>query len=200
MPAQEEATSTVDKESDLYKPLITLLEMQAKEDGVEAIVCPTHSLRARGRWQNPDVTHLAIERYPHLRQTRIVVTTYEVKQFPRWNVDAVYEAASHRRFAHRSYIVLEWPKNIEFSLTDPTYRLDQIFRECQRFDVGLATLHRHYNSYRFRERYEARQTPPKDEDIESWLEHVFERDEHALQAYNGRIRALETSFGKDPGD
>jgi hypothetical protein len=199
-PTQENVSSTVDRESHLYQPLVALLEAQAKEDSAEVVVCATDSLRARGKWQNPDVTHLAIEYYQHLRQTRIIVTTYEVKQFPRWTVDVVYEAASHRRFSHEAYVVLEWPNGIEFSLTDPSYKIDQIFRECQRFNVGLATLHPYYNSYRLRERYEAAPNAPKDEDIETWLEYMFERAPSALKVYDDRMRVVQNRLAKGRTD
>ena len=199
-PTQENASSTVEHESDLYLPLIALLEGQAEDDGAGVVVCATHFLKARGKWQNPDVTHVAIEYYQHLRQTRITVTTYEVKQFPRWTVDAVFEAASHHRFSHEAYVVLEWPKGIEFSLTDPTYKLDQIFRECQRFNVGLATLHPYFKSYRLRNRYEATANAPNDEDVEAWLEYMFDRAPQALKVYDERMRVVQASLAKGRGD
>ena len=63
-----------------------------------------------------------------------------MKQFLHWSVDAVYEAASHHRFSHAAWVVLEWPKGLDSSLTDPTYKLAQFTTECQRFGIGLATL------------------------------------------------------------
>jgi len=187
-PTQEYASSTVNHESDLYLPFVALLEEQAEEDNTEIVVHPTHSLRSRGRWQNPDVTQIAIEHYHYLQQTRDTVITYEVKQFPRWTVDAVYEAASHRRFAHEAWVVLEWPNSVDFSLTDPTYKLNQIFRECQRFNIGLATLHPWYKSYRLRERFEVVPNVPKEEDVETWLEYMFDRAPKALDAYKARMK------------
>lgn len=123
-PAYDGQSSAVGGESELYKPLVSFLEAQADEDGLQAVVCSTHSLRARGQWQNPDVTRVAIEYYPNLRKMQVTVTTYEVKQFPHWSVDAVYEAASNHRFSHEAYVVLEWPKDLDFSITDPTYKVD----------------------------------------------------------------------------
>jgi hypothetical protein len=139
-------------------------------------VCVTGRARARGQWQNPDVTRIAVERYHRLHANRIVVTTYEVKQFARWDVSSVYEAASHQRCSHEAWVVLEWPnEGIEFSLTDPTYRLDQLARECQRFDIGLATLHSYYSSFRLRPRIDSVPHTPGDEDIERLLDRVFSR-------------------------
>jgi hypothetical protein len=71
------------------------------------------------------VTRIVIEYYPNLRKTQVTVATYEVKQFPYWNVSSAYEAAAHHRFSHEAYVVLEWPNGVDFSLTDPTHKLDR---------------------------------------------------------------------------
>lgn len=190
-PDYEGPSSTVDKEGALYKPLTRFLEAQAEEDGIEAIVISTDGLRARGKWQNPDVTRIAIENYRHLRKVRATVTTYEVKQFRRWDVGAVFEAASHHRFSHEAHVVLEWPKGIEFSLTDPTFKVDQIARECQRFGVGLATLHPYYNGFRLHPRLEPEPSIPDDEDVETWLDYAFSRHSDALRKYNERMKIVQ---------
>ena len=161
---------------------------------IAAVLCPTHSLKARGQWQNPDVTRIAIEYYRNLRKTHVTVTTYEVKQFLCWNVNAVFEAASHHRFSHEAYVVLEWPNGVDFSLTDPTYKLNQIVRECQRFGVGLATLHPYYNSFRLRPRLEPAPKTPDDDDVETWLDYVFSRNATVLKAYNDRMQLVQDQF------
>jgi hypothetical protein len=114
-----------------------------------------------------------------------------VKQFPKWTVSAVYEAASHHRFSHEAHVVLEWPKDLEFSVTDPTYKADQIARECQRYGVGLATLHPHYNGYRLFPRIDATPRTPDDEDVDIWLDYVFSRNAEASTRYNERIQIVQ---------
>jgi len=188
---QEDVSSGVENESGLYKPFGLYLETQAEQDGVEAVICPTYKLKARGKWRNPDVTRVAIEFYRHLRKVDVTVTTYEVKQFPNWNVSAVYEAASHHRFSHEAYVVLEWPNDVEFSLTDPTYKLDQMARECRRHGVGLATLHPWYKSYRLRTRIEPDPKIPEDEDVELWLDYVFSRNTDARDAYHHKFSTVQ---------
>lgn len=190
-PAYEDTSSTVNKEAELYPHLIDFLEEQAKEDDIQAVLCSTHSLKARGKWQNPDVTRTVIVYYPNLRKMHVTVTTYEVKQFPSWNVSAVYEAAAHHRFSHEAYVVLEWPNGVNFSLTDPTHKIDQIARECQRFGVGLATLHPYYKSYRLWPRLEPSPSTPDDEDVEAWLDYMFSRDATALKAYNDKMQSVQ---------
>jgi hypothetical protein len=193
VPHEEDgAESTVPKEADLYEPLAQFLRDQSEEDEVEATVCDTHVLKQRGQWQNPDITRIAVAYYRHLRRMHVVVTTYEVKQFPRWDVSVVYEAASHHRFSHQALVVLEWPNKENFSLTDPTHKLDQIARECQRSGVGLCTLHPHYSSYRLHPQIDAQpRQPPTDEDVDSWLDYVFSRDSEALSDFNKRASKVQ---------
>jgi len=119
---------------------------------------------------------------------RIVVTTYEIKQFPRWSVNAVYEAASHYRFAHKAYVVLEWPKNVEFSFQDPKYRLNQLYRECVRHGVGLATLEPYYNSYRMYPHLDPHPLVPQDEAVDSWLDYMFTRLESQRVAFEELLK------------
>jgi predicted transcriptional regulator len=190
-PSYDGLSSGVEGESDLYTPLVNFLEAQAVEDGVQAVVCSTHSLRSKGQWQNPDVTRLSVEYYRNLRKMQVTVSTYEVKQFPKWTVSAVYEAASHHRFSHEAHVVLEWPKDLEFSVTDPTYKADQIARECQRYGVGLATLHPHYNGYRLFPRIDATPRTPDDEDVDIWLDYVFSRNAEASTRYDERIQIVQ---------
>lgn len=187
---EEQIASSVDNEAALYRPLIAFLEEQAAEDEMEAVVCSTHQLKARGQWQNPDLSRITIDYFRNLHKVRVSVTTYEVKQFPRWNVSAVYEAASHHRFSHEAYVVLEWPKEVDFSLTDPTYKLDQIARECQRHGVGLATLHQHYTSYRLRPRIEPAPRKPNDEDVDNWLDYVLSRNANARSLFDKKMSSV----------
>jgi hypothetical protein len=192
--AEIDVQSTVINEAGLYAPFASFLTKQAEEDEIHAVVCQTHQLKARGQWQNPDLGRITIESFKHLRKLRVVVTTYELKQFPRWNVSAVYEAASHHRFSHEAYVVLEWPSGIEFSLTDPTYKIDQIVRECQRHGMGLATFHPHYSTYRLRPRLDPTPTVPDDEDVETWLDYVFSRNPEALASYNSKMTDFQNSL------
>ncbi len=171
-----EAQSSVDKEKDLYAPLVDALVL----DSPESVAFDTASLRKRGKWQNPDVTQISIEVYPLLRRRRVLLTTYEVKQWGIWDVNAVFEAASHARFAHAGFVVLEWTEKA-FSLPEP--RLDKVIRECQRFGIGLATLEPYYKRYRLHVRLEPESKEPRDSDVEEWLDYALSRRKHAREEY-----------------
>jgi hypothetical protein len=119
-----------------------------------------------------------------------VITTYEVKQWNRWDVTAVFEAASHARFAHETWVVLEWPTSAgELVLPDP--RVDHLVRECQRFGVGLATLQPYYSKYRFHEHLEPDPRTPTDADVESWLEYAISRTKNAATRFDEMVRKAD---------
>jgi hypothetical protein len=71
--AENQPDSEVAKEAELYDPLIEFLRRESEEDEGEAVICNTHALKARGQWQNPDVTRIEIEHHRYLRQMRVVV-------------------------------------------------------------------------------------------------------------------------------
>jgi hypothetical protein len=98
----------------------------------------------------------------------------------------VFEAASHSRFAHEGYLVLEWVEK-DFSIDDP--RLDQVIRECRRFGIGLMTLEKHYSSYRIHTRLEAHRREPKDNDVEAWLDYALNRRSEAEKEFNALMIA-----------
>ncbi len=190
-PKYTDVSSGFDNEAALYQPFIKFLESQNSEKESQFVICDTHALKAKGQWQNPDITQIQIEYYHYLRKFSVSVITYEIKQFPKWNTESVYEAASHRRFAHEAHVLLEWPKEEQFSLTDPTYKIDQIARECQRFGIGLATLHQYHSTLRPKQRIEPIYNIPDNEDIESWLDYIFSRNEKAQNKYDECMRIMQ---------
>lgn len=175
--------SSVSSEKDLYKPLYNFLEQTIKDDQQSGIVIDTSALCKKGKWQNPDMLQIIIDNYSYLGKKEVVLTSYEVKQWGRWDIHVVFEAASHRRFVHKSIVVLEWSKKVEFSMTDTTYKIDEIVRECQRFGVGLSILRPWYNSFRLHSYIEPKLNTPNESDIETFLEYVFSRKTFAKESF-----------------
>lgn len=180
--------SSVSKEYDLYTPFKNYLDAQNAADEINSVVIGTHNLRSKGKWQNPDITEVQISYYRYLFKTEIAVVTYELKQYPNWDVRTVFEAASHHRFAHEAHVVLEWPNTAQFSLTDASHRMEQMARECRRFGVGLATLHKHYSGFRLHQRLEARPHVPSPQDANAWLDYTFSRLPASRQEFEKRIK------------
>jgi len=170
---ETEGESAFAREDELYGAAIEALGQDAGEGSV---LFETASLRKRGKWQNPDITELRVDLFPRLRQVRTLLITYEAKLWRRWDINAVFEAASHARFAHEGFLLLEWIEK-DFVLDDP--RLEQVVRECRRFGVGLATLESYYSHYRVHVRLDAKRNTPKDNDVEEWLDYALSRKRDA---------------------
>lgn len=179
----ETPKSTVKAESGLYVPLVDYLTKQSEEDEIMSMAINTANLRVKGKWQNPDITQITFESYQYLRKSEVIVGTFEVKQWGRWDVGAVFESAAHRRFSHEASVVLEWPNGVDFSLSDTTFKLDELSRECRRFGLGLYTLRPYYASYRLYAHIEPTRHTPSDSAVEAWLEHLFSRLEKEAKRF-----------------
>lgn len=172
-----DAVSSVEREKDLYGPFVTILDAEAAENEEAALVIDTSALRKSGKWSNPDVTKISVRKFPILKSHRVLLTTYELKQWKRWNVDSVFEAASQRRFAHEAYVVLEWAK------TEEVLGLEEILSVCSRFGVGLLTLHPYYSSFHYIIQLEAEKHATSDDYVEEYLGNVFEKNDDAKRKY-----------------
>ena len=186
-------SSSVEREEDLYPFVTDALEREYKDD----IVFETGHLRKRGKWQNPDVTQISIDIYPRLKKRDVVITTYEVKQWGRWDVRAVFEAASHARFAHEGFILLEWPQG-DFNISEPG--IAQIISECQRFGIGVATLEPYYSKHRVHVHVDPAPKRPMDGAVESWLEYALSKHADATKRFDEAMaKAEEMLAGRRPG-
>jgi hypothetical protein len=185
--AAPDAKSSVGKENELYTPFADALTAEANENEEEAIVFDTSSLRKSGKWSNPDLTKISIRSFPILRVNKVVLTTYELKQWGRWNLEAAFEAASHRNFAHQSYVALEWAKDF------PVEGLDEITQACGRFGVGLMTLHPYYTKWRHVVQLEAAPYAPSEDFVEEYLGYVFEKQTGSRQKYDALWQAILAS-------
>jgi hypothetical protein len=176
-----DAQSSVQAEKDLYQPFVQILINSAEEDGEAAVVVDTSALRRTGKWSNPDVIKISIRLFPILRKRIVSITTYELKQWKRWNIDSVFEAASQRRFAHEAYVVLEWAKD------EPVVGLEELMSVCARFGVGLITLHPHYNSFRYIIQLEPDKQSADEEYVEEFLGYVFEKNASAGEEFESLL-------------
>lgn len=167
--ALPESESAVSKEIELYPHFVRLLRDESLENDEPAVIIDTSSMRKSGKWVNPDVTKITLRRLPLLRTHKVIVTTYELKQWKRWSLQSVYEAASQRRFAHHSNLVIEWARDAEVVLPE------QIVNDCMRFGVGVLTMRTHYKSFRYFSQVESETHNPPDEVVEQYLEYVFDR-------------------------
>jgi hypothetical protein len=125
-------------ESNLYKPFADAIRKISQDEGLDQTIVQVTAWATKkknlGPWTQPDICRISIQNLMYLKQKIVELTTYEIK--PNiCDVHGVYEALSHSRRAHRSYLAL-YTKNKE---TDPNAesRLERLKIECARTGVGL---------------------------------------------------------------
>lgn len=124
---------------------------------------------------------LTVSKYEFLPQKYLGLSTIEVKRYADIGLPAVYEAASHSKYAHQSYLVFEWLEEIEFAKSgEDALRL---IREAERFGIGLVQMKRGDDGvWRFLHILEPEVRDPSPEECNEFIQERFTA-EHA------RIRA-----------
>lgn len=125
------------RERDLYPQIVRAVDNWARDLGYSKLrfvvdISSQGSRRTGGKWTRPDIVMVSLENYSCIPGKNLEVITFEIKPAWSWGIEAVFEAASHSRFATKSYLVLH--KNGEPSDAE---LLERIEDECRRFGVGL---------------------------------------------------------------
>jgi hypothetical protein len=148
---QKQKTKQYSLERDLYLPVSNALEKWAKEvlfqNYLIEDISAQGSRRTGGIWTRPDLVLVNVETYQYVPNKYLEVITFEVKPDDGWEIEAVFEAAAHSRFASRSYLAIH--KN---SSVPPSQELfDRFEEECKRFGVGLIVFDdpEDYDTYSF---------------------------------------------------
>ena len=185
------AYGLVKEEADLYSPLKKWLGsdwgVAAEEEGdyhwVEVTASPSGRKRESGKWSRPDVTFVQVSTYELIPRPTIEVSSFEVKRYnDALDLSSVYEAASHSRWAHYAYLVVE--DSASKSLT-PSPRFQQ---ELSRYGVGLLKMSRVDATYQIKEDVEPIRQSPSDADLNEMLEQFFENlDEKQLKRFKNAI-------------
>lgn len=143
---KEEAAETVVDEKELYKFVEDWLkqnekprlEQEALKQNASAAVFvkDTSSMRNIGKWSNPDIMMVSIVNYDVLKSKDWTIYTYEVKKYDKNKMRDpanVFEAASHQKGAHYSYLVFETTERDKDD-SPP----EEISDTLDRFGVGFA--------------------------------------------------------------
>lgn len=189
LPAMEsESENVVDEEAKLYQPLKKLLDdewgREAKEadDFFELRITGSPKGRTRdgGQWTRPDLTLVEVSTFEYQSGSNLEVTTFEVKRFgDGQNIASVYEAAAHSRWAHYAYLVVEVPEEkVEFP--------ERFISEIERFHIGLMSLWREHNEWKFAVEAEPERLSPDPKELDSLLKTFF-HDERRLKEYKRAV-------------
>ena len=64
-----------------------------------------------GKWTQPDLTLVAIQKLPIQKRIELEVFSFELKRAQDSDVDSVFEAVAHTRYAHYAYLAWHQPQN-----------------------------------------------------------------------------------------
>ena len=144
---KHEPARFVDEESKLYPELVKWLKLndvaELRSKKWDAWVCDTsreHHPRESGKWSRPDVTVVKIKEYDFAPEKEFTVVGYEIKQHDdKDDTKGVFEAASHSKFCHECYLVIETSEEEAIESEEPPEKLRS---DLKRFGVGFGWLYR----------------------------------------------------------
>jgi len=178
---KHELAKFVEDESKLYPELVKWLKLndvaELHSKKWEAWVCDTsreHHPRESGKWSRPDVTVVKIKEYDFAPEKEFIVVGYEIKQHDdRDDTKGVFEAASHSKFCHECYLVIETSEEEAIESEEPPEKLRS---DLRRFGVGFGWLYRQKagKEYVFVPLWDAVSRPPNPGE-ESQLLEVFHK-------------------------
>jgi len=178
----EESEKGVKKESDLYTPLKNYLDKYWGPDYEKnyfyskITATPKGHRRKSGQWSRPDLAIITITSYQYLPNKVLEVTTIEVKRYADMSVEAVFEAASHSKFSHQAYLVVEWITNEDMDPADDEVK--RIFTECQTFGIGLIQMKKENGSWSYRQIIDPKTKIPDPEACNQFIEQNF-KEQHS---------------------
>jgi hypothetical protein len=139
--AQEEITEIqedIRAEPSLYEPFAEAIRKISKDDGLEQTIVQVTAWAAKrrklGPRTQPDICRISVQNLMYLKQKIVELTTYEIKPII-CDVHGVYEALSHSRRGHRSYLAI-YDKNSDHD-PEAASKLERLKIECARTGVGL---------------------------------------------------------------
>jgi len=146
-----EIEEDVKVEKALYQPFADAIKKLSQDEGLDQFIVQVTAWATKrknlGPWTQPDVCRVSIQNLMYLKQKIVELTTYEIK--PNiCDVHGIYEALSHSRRAHRSYLAV-YTKNQLGDLAANS-RLERLKIECARTGVGLIVFDDPYdfNTYK----------------------------------------------------
>lgn len=108
---QTEIVKISKAERDLYKPSLEQiqtrwLDFHEYDDGIAEITASQGRRQTGGTWTRPDITVVATRSFEFYPQRVFDIVTFEIKTADNINVQAVFEAVSHRVFATRAFVLV----------------------------------------------------------------------------------------------
>lgn len=143
---------------------------------------PKGHKRKSGKWSRPDISVVTVATSEFFIPPKTLeVTTVEVKRYSDVSVVAVFEAASHGKFGHQSYVAVEWLGSEDIDKSDDPLA-EALFKEARRFGVGVIQMRpKGDGGWDIDERLEPDRLNPDPRDCSQFIEENFEEQARALR-------------------
>jgi hypothetical protein len=123
-----------------------------------------------GRWTRPDVTLATYSTYPYVPGKHFDVTTFEVKKHDALDITVVYEALSHRRAAHYSFVLAHIPEDAGPEDSESLEVIvEDIVSEASEHGIGVVIFSDPNNYETWEVRVEATRNDPDPADLNDFL-------------------------------
>lgn len=173
------ANEVGERESDLYGPMLSVLETSwVRDQGYDSHIVRKTALaggrNTGGTWTRPDLCVVAIRKFKFLRDPVFDVVSFEVK--PNWaiSVGGIFEALAHRQSATRSYVIYHTSER-DF---DEAPEAERIIGLAEQHGIGVFLAASPDNWNEWTERVRARRWTPDPIDLNEFLQRVFPASDH----------------------
>jgi hypothetical protein len=141
-----------------------------------------------GKWTQPDLTLIAIQCLPLQKRIELELFSFELKRANDSDVDSVFEAVAHTRYAHYAYLAWHQPHGTAIAIE----RKRDVETNCRTHGIGLIV----FSDPLLAASYDILLAPsrknPHPVDVEEYLDRRLKAPD--LAALRARVRELEQSF------
>lgn len=128
------------RELSLYEPFHNwLVGFWSKDVGLDQFLVSKTASQGRrdtgGQWTRPDFAIAAVKSYKFYRTKSLEIVSFEIKPTISDALVGIYEAATHRTFAHRSYLAVHFESEKEKE--NARDLLSRIEKKAAQFEIGL---------------------------------------------------------------
>ena len=184
---EEEAVEPRAPERELYEPALETIrgawiEQSAYDDHIAKITAHRGRIRTGGTWTRPDISVLAITSYKYPPRRVFEIITFEIKPSDRVSIDGVFEALSHKQFAHRSYVLY----NVTDVDDDGGWNLEnyqegtRILQTARKYGIGVIVASDIEEWETWNIVVEPEYSPPDPEQSDLFIGTCFEENEHQI--------------------
>ena len=141
-----------------------------------------------GKWTQPDLTLVAIQKLAILKRIELEIFSFELKRAGDSNVDSVFEAVAHTRWTHYAYLAWHQPSSVHI----PSEKKKDVESNCRAHGIGLIIFADPLLAASYDILLAPMRKSPHPVDVEDYLEKRLKPAD--LAALKSRVHELELSL------